>query len=70
MRIAGIATTAYTLNMSTGVITFTTAPASGAVITADFSYYWRCRFTNDENEFEEFMSGLWSVSTLEFESVK
>lgn len=37
----------YTLNTSTGVITFTTAPASGVNITADFEFDLPVRFDTD-----------------------
>jgi uncharacterized protein (TIGR02217 family) len=51
-------------------LSFTTAPASGAVITADFAYAFVCRFLDDQEDFEEFMSGLWQVQSLKFRSVK
>jgi uncharacterized protein (TIGR02217 family) len=57
-------------NESGSSITFTTAPAAGTVITADFSYYWRCRFSADTTDFTKFLYGLSSVSSLKFESVK
>jgi uncharacterized protein (TIGR02217 family) len=62
-------TTAYTVDPTTGLITFTTAPAAGAVITADFSYYWRVRFLADSYDFDYFLYQLWSLSQLEFQSV-
>lgn len=39
IRVAGVATTAYTLDYVNGIITFDTAPASGAAIEADYKYY-------------------------------
>ena len=36
---------AYTTN--NGYITFVTAPATGAVVTADYTYYWKVRFDDD-----------------------
>ena len=30
-----------------GYITFSTAPASGAVVTANYDYYWKVRFNDD-----------------------
>ena len=59
----------YSIN-STGLVTFVTAPASGATITADFSYYFRCRFKEDMAEFTNFASKLWAARTIEFTSVK
>jgi hypothetical protein len=46
-------------------------PLPGAVaITADFSYAFVCRFLDDQEDFEEFMNGLWQVQSLKFRSVK
>ena len=59
----------YTLSQP-NTLTFASAPGSGVEITADFSYAFQCRFTSDTNDFEQFMSGLWSVSSLKFRSVK
>ena len=39
-------TAAYTLG-DNGLITFTTAPANGTVLTADYEYYWRVAFDSD-----------------------
>jgi uncharacterized protein (TIGR02217 family) len=58
----------YTIS-DAGLVTFDTAPASGA-ITADFSYYFRCHFTTDELEFNQFMYQLWEAQTVEFETLK
>ncbi len=65
----------YTITPDSGTesgssITFTAAPAAGTVITADFSYYWRCRFSADTTDFTKFLLGLSSVSSLKFMSVK
>ena len=40
-------TTGVSVNYSTGVVTFTTAPASGAAITADFDFDVPVRFDTD-----------------------
>lgn len=42
--------TSATFNTETGVITFGSAPASGATITATFSYAFRVRFSDDSIE--------------------
>lgn len=68
--VAGTPTSAYTVDANTGLITFSSAPAASALLTATFSYYFRCRFLADNVEFEEFMSQMWSVKTLEFISIK
>lgn len=51
-------------------LTFTTPPAANAVITGDYGYYFVCRFDDDELDFEEFMSQLWSIDGIKFTSVK
>jgi uncharacterized protein (TIGR02217 family) len=51
-------------------LTFSSAPGSGVAITANFSYAFVCRFLDDVEDFEEFMSGLWTVQSLKFRSVK
>jgi uncharacterized protein (TIGR02217 family) len=51
-------------------LTFTTAPGSSVAITADFSYAFVCRFLDDQEDFENFMNGLWKVDALKFRSVK
>lgn len=54
---------------SNGLITFTTAPTAGQVITYSAHFYFVCRFTTDQNDFINFMNGRWN-SKLEFISVK
>ncbi len=51
-------------------LSFSSAPGSGVVITADFSYCFVCRFLDDQEDFENFMAGLWKVNSLKFRSVK
>ena len=45
--VAGTETTAFTLDTTTGVVTFTTAPATGAAITAGFEFDVPVRFDTD-----------------------
>ncbi len=70
--LAGVAQapSAYSVDPATGVLTFTTAPASGTPITADFSYYFRCRFAEDSVDFEKFMATLYRAQKLAFVSLK
>jgi uncharacterized protein (TIGR02217 family) len=51
-------------------LVFTTAPASGVVITADFVFAFECRFDMNELEFEGFAHRLYSVGTVRFKSVR
>ena len=64
-----LATTAATVQPN-GLVTFATAPTAGQLVTADFSFYYRVRFKNDLNEFEQFMSKLWQLQQLELVSDK
>jgi hypothetical protein len=55
---------------SANAIQFTIAPSVGTAITADFTYSFNCRFLDDQEDFEEFMNGLWQVQSLKFRSTK
>lgn len=54
--------------------TTTRATLTGGInagqITVDFDYAFLCRFLDDQNDFEEFMNGLWKIERLKFRSVK
>jgi uncharacterized protein (TIGR02217 family) len=56
--------------VSGATITFASAPASGVVISADFSYGFVCRFLEDSIDFEEFMDNLWQLKSLKFRQVR
>jgi uncharacterized protein (TIGR02217 family) len=62
-------TTGYAVGPS-GVVTFTTAPATGAILTWTGSVYWRVRFDTDAAEFNNFASTLWETKSLALVSVK
>jgi uncharacterized protein (TIGR02217 family) len=62
--------TTYSVDPATGLVTFGTPPGSGRIITADFSYYFRCRFIDDKYDFENFMYRLWQLKKLTFISVR
>jgi hypothetical protein len=51
-------------------LSFESAPGAGVEITVDMTYAYQCRFTSDQTDFENIMSGLWTVSSLKFRSVK
>lgn len=70
--VAGVLKTAgtdYTIG-STGIVTFTSAPANGAALTWTGNYYFRCRFLQDSADFNQFMYLLFDLQKLEFQSVK
>lgn len=60
----------WSVDATTGLLTFTAAPALNKIITVDFSWYWRCRFMDDQYDFDKFMSQLWSVGQIQFITVK
>jgi uncharacterized protein (TIGR02217 family) len=60
----------YSVDPNTGLVTFVTAPSSELIISADFSYYFRCRFVDDSYTFENFMFRLWQLKKLTFISVR
>jgi uncharacterized protein (TIGR02217 family) len=62
--------TTYAVDPATGLVTFSSAPSDGLIITADFTYYFRCRFIDDKYDFENFMHQLWQVKKLTFISVR
>jgi uncharacterized protein (TIGR02217 family) len=59
----------YTIG-STGIVTFSTAPSIGAVLTWTGNFYFRCRFTVDLAEFDQFAKNLFRMKALKFQSVK
>ena len=61
--------TDYSLS-ATGMVTFTLAPPASTSLTWTGSFYWRCAFTLDSTEFDQFMAKLWSARTVEFRTVK
>lgn len=53
-----------------GLITFVAAPAEGAVVTMDFSFYYRCRFLDDQwTDLQEWLYQIWSQTSVKFKSV-
>jgi hypothetical protein len=69
VRVAGVGQAGFGL-AAPNTLTLATAPASGAAITADFTYGFLCRFLDDQEDFENVMSGLWKVGSLKFRSVR
>jgi uncharacterized protein (TIGR02217 family) len=69
IRINGSTTTAFTVG-DYGQITFTSAPANGAVLSWSGSVLFVCRFDDDELDVEQVMSRLWAGRGVSFGSVK
>jgi len=51
-------------------IQFNTAPVSGHAITATFTYNWPCRFDDDKQDFNQFLSNFWELKKCVFSSLK
>jgi len=58
-------TTDYTVS-SSGLVTFTVAPAAAAALTWTGTFYYRCRFLDDQLPFNRMMNGLWAAKALKF----
>jgi uncharacterized protein (TIGR02217 family) len=52
-----------------GSIIFTTPPANGAAITWSGSFYFLCRFSQDNLDAQQMVKDMWSVDGIEFESL-
>jgi uncharacterized protein (TIGR02217 family) len=59
----------YTIS-SSGIVTFVSAPSSGASLSWTGGFYWLCRFDADTVEFSNFLSNLWEAKKLTFTTVK
>jgi uncharacterized protein (TIGR02217 family) len=59
----------WSVDSATGILTFTSAPASGTAIAADFTYRFRCRFVDDGIETEQFMNNFWRAKQIRFRSL-
>jgi uncharacterized protein (TIGR02217 family) len=57
----------YTVTMP-NLIVFDTAPAPGS-ITADFQFFYACRFLEDSQDYEKFIDKLWTLQSCSFKSV-
>lgn len=60
----------YSIDVTTGIITFTVAPTAGQTLSWTGNFYYRCRFAKDEIEFQEMMSKFWKTGNIQFTSVK
>jgi uncharacterized protein (TIGR02217 family) len=60
----------YAISNPGGVVTFTTAPASGDALTWTGSFGFLCRFDGDDLDFEQFMANLWRAQSVKFRSLR
>lgn len=52
------------------ILKFNSPPASGAIISASFTFSFLCRFSEDTLDFSNISYNLWQVQSLKFQSVK
>jgi uncharacterized protein (TIGR02217 family) len=45
-------------------VVFVTAPVAGHVITADFQFFFNCRFQEDTADFQKFADNFWELQTI------
>lgn len=65
-----VATTNNAPQFPRGLAKFTVAPGGGLPVTADFSYYYRCRFLDDAlPDLQEFLYQYWELESLRFRSL-
>lgn len=51
------------------LIEFDSAPANGVEVTADFQFFFACRFIEDSMDFEKFSDKLWNLQECSFRSI-
>jgi hypothetical protein len=69
VTVNGTPTTSGTLSPY-GVVTFNSAPASGAALAWSGSFYWPCRFDDEVTQFENSYSGFFNLKSLKFSTEK
>jgi len=57
-------------SVANGVVTFTSAPGAGVAVTADFSFYWVCRFTEDTIDADTLWYQFWIMKKVQFKTIK
>lgn len=67
---AGSVVSPSAYSISNGLVTFTTAPASGAALQWTGFYGFLCRFADDKLDFEQFMANLWKADSVKLKSVR
>jgi hypothetical protein len=55
---------------SAGLVTFGYAPASTQVISATVNFYFRCRFSEDYIDADNFAKDIWETGEVEIQSLK
>jgi hypothetical protein len=60
----------YYLDVTNTKLIFVSPPTAGTHIFIDYYFYFRCRFLNDLQEYEQWALNLWEHKELKFQSVK
>ena len=62
----------YIIDSTRTKISFTGVlpPSAGQTLSLSFHFYFRCRFSDDNMKYEQFVRNLWEVKEVRFESVK
>ena len=67
----GVATSSWALsNAYPPALVFAAPPAAGALVSADFTAVWLCRFAADGLDLEEFMSMLYRLRIVRLTAVR
>ena len=53
-----------------GTLLFSSAPGSSVVITADFAFFYRVRFSDDRLEFRNLATGYWEAGKVSLQQVR
>jgi hypothetical protein len=69
VKVNGTIVSPTTYSHTRSYIDFVNPPAAGATITMTFSFYYICRWVEDEQDFEEFAKNRWAVPSLKFRAV-
>jgi uncharacterized protein (TIGR02217 family) len=65
IKVAGVtqSPSAFTIDPY-GVVTFNVAPAAGAAVTITMTFYWICRFDEDQLDLSQFMDRWWDCKSI------
>lgn len=65
VKLDGISTSAYTIDTTSGVLTFDSAPGIGVVITADFEFDAHVRFAQDKLPIQRGTPAFFTISQIQ-----
>jgi uncharacterized protein (TIGR02217 family) len=69
IKLNGTPTAAFTVNLTTGIVTMTSAPAGGVAVTADFQYATPVRFVSDKMDVTVFQNDRQETRQVTIEEV-